>query len=103
MYNYVSASGWWVASVICTWREDAADVREGTVIANIEYGDWTPVAMWRMEGDDHSSAVPIVVEDGRKFVYMEAKQYPHQDFGYVLKYSPSGEPEKLERKDIIKE
>lgn len=106
MIHYVSAGGWWVSRFYRNWSEDVTDGPDtpaGTVLGTVSYGDWEPVVMWRVEGEDHSSAVPLIVEDGSRVVAMGTHVSGHRELFYVLEYSPGGKPAKRPGRDIIKD
>ncbi len=105
MIHYVNANGWYVAIACRDWRTDVTDgpdVPVGTVLATMNYQDWEPVAMWKIDGDDHTSAVPLTVEDENKLVEMGTHVSDHREIFYILKYSPDGAPARLPSRDVLR-
>ena len=106
MIQYVNANGWWTTTVRRDWREDVKDGPDtpvGTVLATVTYGDWEPVAMWKVDGDNHTSAVPLIVEDGNKIVEMGFHNSDHRELFYIVEYSSQGAPAKRLARDVTKE
>ena len=106
MVHYVNANGWYVAIAWRNWRtdvKDGPDTPVGTVVATVTYQDWEPVAMWKIDGDNHTSTVPLTVEDGCKLVEMGTRASDHRELFYILEYSPNGAPARLSKRDVLKE
>lgn len=106
MVKYVNANGWWVATVMRNWRDDVTDgpdVAVGTVLGTVTCMEWVPVAMWKIQGDDHTSTVPLIVEDGNKVVEMGTHVSDYRETFYTLEYSADGKPATIPPRDIIKE
>ena len=106
MNQYVNARGWWVTTVRKDWKADVKDGPDtpiGTILGTVICGEWEPVAMWKVNGDDHTTAVPLVVEDGNKMVEMGTHFSDYREFFYTLEYSADGMPPRIETRNIVKE
>jgi hypothetical protein len=104
--HYVNANGWWTATVRRDWKKDVTDgpgIPVGTVLGTVTYGEWNPVAMWKIDGDDHTSTVPLIVEDGNKIVEMGSHVSDHRELFYIVQYSSQGMPPRRQTREILKE
>lgn len=104
MAQYVNANGWWVQAVRKDWKEGVTkDAPEGTVLGSVTCGDWVPVAMWKVKDDDVTTAVPIIIEDGNRFVEMCCgPATDNRENFYSLEYSGDSQPPEVEPRDIVK-